>query len=74
MVVKYFHFFLHFPKKNHTIMKVEVLSFLTVSSGLGLPIVCKFEEWTRFHTCQIVPDLSLICGVPLYKKKNLNII
>ena len=26
-------------------MKVDVLPFLTVSSSLGLLIVCKFEEW-----------------------------
>ena len=24
------------------------MSFLTVSSSLGLPIICKFEEWKRF--------------------------
>ena len=29
-------------------MKVDVLPFLNVSSTLGLPIVCKFEEWKRF--------------------------
>ena len=63
-------------------MKVDVLPFLIVSGTLGLPIVCKFEEWKRFaqllvskpHTCPIVPDLNLIGGKSLYKKKNLNII
>ena len=34
--------------KNHTLRKVDVLPFLTVSSSLGLLIVCKFEEWKRF--------------------------
>ena len=34
--------------KNHTFRKVDVLPFLTVSSSLGLLIVCKFEEWKRF--------------------------
>ena len=29
-------------------MKVDVLPFRNVSSTLGLPIVCKFEEWKRF--------------------------
>ena len=29
-------------------MKVDVLPFLNVSSTLGLPIFCKFEEWKRF--------------------------
>ena len=34
--------------KNHTLRKVDILPFLTVSSSLGLLIVCKFEEWERF--------------------------
>ena len=34
--------------KTRTIMKVDVLPFLNVSSSLGLPIVCKFEESKRF--------------------------
>ena len=29
-------------------MKADVLPFLNVSSTLGLPIVCKLEEWKRF--------------------------
>ena len=33
--------------KSHTIMKVDVLPFLNVSSILGLPIVCKFEKWKK---------------------------
>ena len=44
MVAKYFHKFYIFSK-NHTLRKVDVLPFLTVSSNLGLLIVCKFEEW-----------------------------
>ena len=41
--------FTHFTfSKNHTFTKVYVLPFLTVSSSLGLLIVCKFEEWKRF--------------------------
>ena len=34
--------------RNQTLRKVDVLPFLTVSSSLGLLIVCKFEEWKRF--------------------------
>ena len=46
MVAKYFHKFYIF--QTHTFRKVDVLPFLTVSSSLGLLIVCKFEEWKRF--------------------------
>ena len=46
MVARYFHIFYIF--KTYTIMKVDVLPFLNVSSTLGLPIVCNFEEWKRF--------------------------
>ena len=46
MVAKYFHKF-HISR-NQTLRKVDVLPFLTVSSSLGLLIVCKFEEWKRF--------------------------
>ena len=34
--------------KNHTLRKVDVLPFPTVSNSLGLLIVCKLEEWKRF--------------------------
>ena len=30
--------------KNHALRKIDVLQFPTVSSSLGLLIVCKFEE------------------------------
>ena len=49
--------------KNHTTMKVDVLPFLTVSSSLGLPIVCKFEEWKRFA--------QLLVGKPTLAKLHM---
>ena len=78
MAAKYFFFqffqILHFPK---IILEVDVLPFLTVSSSLGLLIVCRFEEWKRFAQFlvgkptlpQIAHGLSLISSVSLYKKK-----
>ena len=80
MVAKYFHKFYIFQKLYFK--EIDVLTFLTVSSSLGLPIVCKFEEWKRFAQFLVgeptLPKLhmvlSLIGSVSLYKKKNLNII
>ena len=46
MVAKYFHKFYIFQKSY--LRKVDVLPFPTVSSSLGLLIVCKFKEWKRF--------------------------
>ena len=45
MVAKYFHKFYIFQKLYFK--KVDVLPFLTFSSSLGLPIVCKSKEWKR---------------------------
>ena len=49
--------------QTHTIMKVDVLSFLNVSSTLGLPIVCKFEEWKMFA--------QLLVGKPTLAKLHM---
>ena len=49
--------------KTHTFMKVDVLPFLNVSSTLGLPIVCKYEEWERFA--------QLLVGKPTLAKLHM---
>ena len=49
--------------KTHTIMKVDVLPFLNVSSTLGLPIVCKLEEWKRLA--------QLLVGKPTLAKLHM---
>ena len=60
--------------KNHTLRKVDVLPFLTVSSSLSLLIVCKFDEWERFAQFlvgkPILPKLHILIGsVTLYRRK-----
>ena len=44
-------------------MKVDILPFLTAFSSLGLPIVCKFEEWKRFG--------QLLVGKPTLAKLHM---
>ena len=46
VVAKYFHKFYIFQKSYFK--ESWRLPFPTVSSSLGLLIVCKFEEWKRF--------------------------
>ena len=43
--------------------KVDVLPFFNVSSTLGLPIVCKSEEWERFA--------QLLVGKPTLAKLHM---